>query len=88
MGTLNVKLQAMDDATTALRERAMQLRQMQRAAARLGLTLADELDDIADDIIDESQRIDKAVSVIVSEFMSEVKKEPVDAVATPAGQAD
>jgi hypothetical protein len=87
MGILNVKLQAIDDAQTTLRDRAMQLRQIQRAAARLGLPLADELDDIADDIVEEINCIAKAVSVIISEFMSEAKKEPVDAVAI-AGQSD
>lgn len=88
MGVLNIKLQAVDDATTLLREKAMQLRQIQRAAERLGFEdLGSELGDIADTLVDESKRVDKAVGVIVSEFMSEVKKEPaVEAAA--AGQAD
>lgn len=90
MSVLNAKLNAVSEATTTIRERALQLRQLQRATERLGFSeLSSELGDLAEDLVSESKGIDKAVGVLVSEFMSEVtkRKGPVDAVSAAAGHA-
>lgn len=81
MGTLNDKLQLISDETSEMRSSMLRLRQLQRAAERLGLNeLSRELEEIANEIVDALKTVDSAISVVVSEFIHEVKaqREPVE----------
>lgn len=75
MGLINTKLQDSDRALEVIRERAMQLRQIERALDRLGFgKLSEEIGSIAEDLVDETSEAKKSIDTLVAELVAEAKE--------------